>query len=146
MAATTRRGGKRIGVSRLRCAPANPEIGFKGPILAHALFVGVVALGQRRPGEVVHHFDQRNAVHLDRFWAALQGSRLEPHRYHLRVHRGLPNTESRRVAVKSVSASHDGQLSTADSTGGCNTLNALEAKGVLQMERRPRIHYSESQR
>src|SRR6202171_2807720 len=39
-----------------------------------------------------------------------------------------------------------GPLWVADSTGGCNTLNALEAKGVLQMERRPRIHYSESQR
>jgi hypothetical protein len=34
----------------------------------------------------------------------------------------------------------------AVSTGGCNTLDAVEAKGVLQMKRRPRIYYSAEQR
>jgi DNA-binding CsgD family transcriptional regulator len=37
-------------------------------------------------------------------------------------------------------------LSTADSTGGCNTLDAIEAEGVLQMKQRPRIYYSASQK
>ena len=34
----------------------------------------------------------------------------------------------------------------ADSTNRCNTLDAIAAEGVLQMKRRPRIHYSASQR
>jgi hypothetical protein len=33
-----------------------------------------------------------------------------------------------------------------DSTGGCNTLDAIEAEGVLQMKQRPRIHYTERQK
>src|SRR4029434_74493 len=37
-------------------------------------------------------------------------------------------------------------LQTADSTGRCNTLDAIAAEGVLQMKRRPRIYYSASQR
>src|SRR6202171_3850758 len=37
-------------------------------------------------------------------------------------------------------------LSPADSTGGCNTLDAIVAEGVLQMKQRPRIYYSASQR
>jgi len=37
-------------------------------------------------------------------------------------------------------------FSTADSTGGCNTLDAIAAEGVLQMKQRPRIYYSASQR
>src|ERR1700730_18822700 len=35
---------------------------------------------------------------------------------------------------------------TADSTGGCNTLETAQAAGVLQMKQRPRIYYSESQK
>jgi IS30 family transposase len=34
----------------------------------------------------------------------------------------------------------------ADSTGRCNTLDAIAAEGVLQMKKRPRIYYSASQR
>src|SRR5262245_23615088 len=34
----------------------------------------------------------------------------------------------------------------ANSIGGCNTLDAMEAEGVLQMKQRPRIYYSASQR
>jgi hypothetical protein len=34
----------------------------------------------------------------------------------------------------------------ADSTDGCNTLDAIEAEGVLQMKQRPRIYYSANQR
>jgi Helix-turn-helix domain len=40
----------------------------------------------------------------------------------------------------------DRQLLVADSTGGCNTLDAIAAEGVLQMKQRPRIYYSASQR
>src|SRR5258705_1102815 len=36
--------------------------------------------------------------------------------------------------------------SRADSTGRCNTLDAIVAEGVLQMKRRPRIYYSAGQR
>lgn len=38
------------------------------------------------------------------------------------------------------------RLRVADSRGGCNTLDAIEAEGVLQMKQRPRIYYSASQR
>src|SRR5215475_7389953 len=38
------------------------------------------------------------------------------------------------------------RVSSADSTGRCNTLDALKAEGVLQMKQRPRIYYSPSQR
>ncbi len=41
---------------------------------------------------------------------------------------------------------NDGPSSTANSTGRCNTLDAIAAEGVLQMKRRPRIYYSASQR
>jgi len=34
----------------------------------------------------------------------------------------------------------------ADSTGRCNTLEAAQAEGVLQMKQRPRIYYTESQK
>ena len=34
----------------------------------------------------------------------------------------------------------------ANSTGRCNTLDAVAANGVLQMKRRPRIYYSAGQR
>jgi IS30 family transposase len=37
-------------------------------------------------------------------------------------------------------------LRVVDSTGRCNTLDAVKAEGVLQMKRRPRIYYSASQR
>ena len=37
-------------------------------------------------------------------------------------------------------------LWVADSTGRCNTLDAIAAKGVLHMKRRPRIYYSARQR
>jgi hypothetical protein len=37
-------------------------------------------------------------------------------------------------------------LWVADSTGGCNTLDAIKAKGVLRMKQRPRICYSACQR
>jgi len=40
----------------------------------------------------------------------------------------------------------EGLFLAADSTGGCNTLAAIAAEGVLQMKRRPRIYYSASQR
>jgi hypothetical protein len=33
-----------------------------------------------------------------------------------------------------------------NSTGGCNTLKAAQAEGVLQMQQRPRIYYTESQK
>jgi hypothetical protein len=48
----------------------------------------------------------------------------------------------------SVQSSIDASVRTAgaDSTGGCNTLDAIEAEGVLQMKQRPRIYYSASQR
>src|SRR5262249_53038068 len=35
---------------------------------------------------------------------------------------------------------------TADSIGGCNTLDAFEAEGVLQMKQRRRIYYSAEQK
>ena len=38
------------------------------------------------------------------------------------------------------------RVRVADSTGRCNTLDAIVAEGVLQMKRRPRIYYSASQR
>src|SRR6266496_2956444 len=37
-------------------------------------------------------------------------------------------------------------VSPAGSTGGCNTLDAIKAEGVLQMKQRLRIYYSASQR
>ena len=37
-------------------------------------------------------------------------------------------------------------LMVVDSTDGCNTLDAIEAKGVLRMKQRPRMYYSASQR
>ena len=38
------------------------------------------------------------------------------------------------------------QISTANSTGRCNTLTTAQAAGVLQIKRRPRIYYSDSQK
>src|SRR6476646_768581 len=38
------------------------------------------------------------------------------------------------------------RLSTADSTGRCNTLIAAEAAGVLQMKYRTRVYYSDAQK
>jgi len=46
----------------------------------------------------------------------------------------------------SASVSRDRPLMVVDSTDGCNTLDAIEAKGVLRMKQRPRIYYSASQR
>ncbi|MGF6920247.1 transposase-like protein [Paraburkholderia sp. 40] len=40
----------------------------------------------------------------------------------------------------------DWPLHHADSTGGCNTLEAAQAVGVLQMKQRRRIYYTETQK
>ncbi len=45
-----------------------------------------------------------------------------------------------------VDAQHERPLPLADSTGRCNTLIAAYAAGVLQMKRRPRLYYSDSQK
>jgi hypothetical protein len=37
-------------------------------------------------------------------------------------------------------------LNLTDSTGGCNTLEPVQAVGVLQMKQRSRIYYTESQK
>src|ERR1017187_4035030 len=47
---------------------------------------------------------------------------------------------------RSVAADQECPHSAVDSTGGCNTLETASAEGVLQMKRRPRIHYTESQK
>src|SRR3989442_3949376 len=58
-----------------------------------------------------------------------------------------PNPTKRRMcAVGRTRPYVDGPRSTANSTGGCNTLDAIEAEGVLQMKQRPRIYYSGSQK
>jgi len=38
------------------------------------------------------------------------------------------------------------QVSTADSTGRCNTLVAAQAAGVLQMKYRTRTYYTDAQK
>ena len=62
----------------------------------------------------------------------------------------MTDTKVRRLPVLNrtgvASGAHERPLSAADSTGRCNTLDAIAAKGVLQMKRRPRIYYSASQR
>jgi hypothetical protein len=51
-----------------------------------------------------------------------------------------------RRASGHLADAHQLALSAADSMGGCNTLAAIAAEGVLQMKQRPRIYYSASQR
>src|ERR1700681_1725173 len=40
----------------------------------------------------------------------------------------------------------NGGTALGDSTGRCNTLDAIAAEGVLPMKQRPRIYYTESQK
>jgi hypothetical protein len=54
------------------------------------------------------------------------------------IRRAIARQAPRRFLAL-VARSFESLKSGADSTGGCNTLDAIEAEGVLQMKQRPRI-------